>query len=52
MKFNRIFLIVCDSMGIGNAKDAKKYNGISGKILVPAWLIRSRYAIKEKGDIK
>ena len=26
MKFNRIFLIVCDSMGIGNAKDAKKYN--------------------------
>lgn len=23
MKFNRIFLIVCDSMGIGNAKDAK-----------------------------
>lgn len=30
----------------------KKNNGISGKILVPAWLIRSRYAIKEKGDIK
>ena len=28
MKFNRIFLIVCDSMGIGNAKDAKKYNDL------------------------
>ena len=26
MKINRIYLIVCDSMGIGNAKDAKKYN--------------------------
>ena len=26
MKFKRTFLIVCDSMGIGNAKDAKKYN--------------------------
>lgn len=26
MKFKRAFVIVCDSMGIGNAKDAKKYN--------------------------
>lgn len=26
MKFKRAFVIVCDSMGIGNAKDASKYN--------------------------
>lgn len=26
MKYNRIFLIVCDSLGIGNAKDAISYN--------------------------
>ena len=26
MKNKRIFLIVCDSLGIGNAKDAKSYN--------------------------
>lgn len=26
MKYQRIFLIVCDSMGIGNALDAKKFN--------------------------
>ncbi|WP_279000534.1 phosphopentomutase [Thomasclavelia cocleata] len=26
MKYKRIFLIVCDSLGIGNAKDAKSYN--------------------------
>lgn len=26
MKYKRIFLIVCDSLGIGNAKDAKLYN--------------------------
>lgn len=26
MKFKRAFVIVCDSMGIGNAKDAKLYN--------------------------
>ena len=26
MKFKRAFVIVCDSMGIGNAKDANKYN--------------------------
>ena len=26
MKFKRAFVIVCDSMGIGNGKDAKKYN--------------------------
>lgn len=26
MKFKRVFVIVCDSMGIGNAIDAKKYN--------------------------
>lgn len=26
MKYKRIFLIVCDSMGIGNALDAKKYD--------------------------
>lgn len=29
MKFKRIFLIVCDSMGIGNAKDAEKYNDLN-----------------------
>ena len=26
MKYNRVFLIVCDSLGIGNAKDANLYN--------------------------
>lgn len=26
MKYNRVFLIVCDSLGIGNGKDASKYN--------------------------
>lgn len=26
MKYKRIFLIVCDSLGIGNAKDAKSFN--------------------------
>ena len=26
MKFKRAFVIVCDSMGIGNGKDASKYN--------------------------
>lgn len=26
MKYNRVFLIVCDSLGIGNAKDAIIYN--------------------------
>ena len=26
MKYKRILLIVCDSLGIGNAKDAKSYN--------------------------
>lgn len=26
MKFNRIFLIVCDSLGVGGAKDAENYN--------------------------
>ena len=26
MKFKRIFVIVCDSMGIGNGKDAASYN--------------------------
>lgn len=25
-KFKRVFVVVCDSMGIGNGKDAKKYN--------------------------
>ncbi|MFA6755154.1 MAG: phosphopentomutase [Bacilli bacterium] len=25
-KFNRVFIIVCDSLGIGNAKDAKEFN--------------------------
>ena len=34
MKFNRIFLIVCDSMGIGNAKDAKKYNDFGANTVV------------------
>lgn len=29
MKFKRIFLIVCDSMGIGNAKDAEKYDDLN-----------------------
>lgn len=29
MKFKRVFLIVCDSMGIGNAKDAKEYNDLN-----------------------
>ena len=26
MKFKRVFVVVCDSMGIGNAKDAASYN--------------------------
>ena len=26
MKFKRVFVVVCDSMGIGNAKDASQYN--------------------------
>lgn len=26
MKYKRVFLIVCDSLGIGNGKDASKYN--------------------------
>ena len=26
MRFKRVFVIVCDSMGIGQAKDAYKYN--------------------------
>ena len=26
MKFKRVFVVVCDSMGIGNAKDASLYN--------------------------
>lgn len=29
MKYKRVFLIVCDSMGIGNAKDAKKYDDLN-----------------------
>lgn len=29
MKFKRIFLIVCDSMGIGKAKDAEKYDDLN-----------------------
>lgn len=33
MKFNRIFLIVCDSLGIGNAKDANKYDSIGANTL-------------------
>ena len=26
MKYKRIFLIICDSLGIGNAKDAVAFN--------------------------
>lgn len=28
MNYKRIFVIVCDSMGIGNAKDADKYDDL------------------------
>lgn len=33
MKFNRIFLIVLDSLGIGHAKDAEKYNDTGANTL-------------------
>ena len=33
MKYKRIFLIVFDSLGIGNAKDAKKFNDVGSNTL-------------------
>ncbi len=33
MKFNRIFLIVCDSLGVGEAKDANLYGDIGSNTL-------------------
>ncbi len=33
MKFNRIFLIVCDSLGVGEAKDADKFNDVGASTL-------------------
>lgn len=33
MKYKRIFLIVFDSLGIGNAKDAKKFNDLGSNTL-------------------
>ena len=33
MKFNRIFLIVCDSLGVGEAEDAAKFNDVGASTL-------------------
>lgn len=33
MKYKRIFLLVCDSLGIGNAHDASKYNDTNANTL-------------------
>jgi len=33
MKFNRIFLIVCDSLGVGEAKDASSYHDVGANTL-------------------